>query len=77
MAVHKLNTGAIKWFKDPVTRKWTYTKDKKLTQRVKIVRLGDILDRDPEDEISDPDILKESGSHIDPESGEFVEDESY
>jgi hypothetical protein len=72
--VNKLNTSKFKWFKDPVTGKWTYTKPKKLTERVKIVRLGDILDRDPEDEISDPDILKESGGHIDPESGEFVED---
>jgi len=74
MAVHKLNTSAIKWRKDPVTGKWTYTTPKKLTQRVKIVRLGDILDNGPDDEISDPDCLKESGGHIDPETGEFVQD---
>jgi hypothetical protein len=27
------------------------------------------------DEISDPDLLKESGGHIDPDTGDFVEDE--
>ena len=70
----KQNTSKSKWFKDPATGKWTYTKPKKLTERVKIVRLGNILDNGPDDEISDPELLKESGGHIDPESGEFIED---
>ncbi len=57
--------------------KWTYTKPKRLTERVKIVRLGNILDSSSEDEISDPKLLRESGGHIDPESDEFVEDEGF
>jgi hypothetical protein len=72
----KLNKSNIKWTKDPVTGKWTYTIDKKLTKPVKLVRLGDILDNGPEDELSDPELLRESGGHIDPESGEWQEDDS-
>jgi hypothetical protein len=64
----------IKWFKDS-NGKWRHTVDKKLTQRVKIVRLGTLLDKGPEDEVSDPDLLRESGGHVDPESGEWVEND--
>ena len=58
------------WAKDS-NGKWHYTPAKTKTT----IRLGSILDNGPEDEISDPELLRESGGHVDPESGEWIEDD--
>jgi len=66
------------WAKDS-NGKWVYTKAKKAVVKKQVkttIRLRDILDKeDTEDAYSAPDLLKESGGHIDRESGEWVEND--